>query len=198
MSRHGVARRWFITRLPFALAAAPLAVEAQQTRPRHRIGYLAAFSATAGGIDAFRDRLRESGYIEGVNVIVESRFAEGRYAQLQSLAEELVALKVDVIVAWTTPAAVAGQRATKTIPIVFANVSDPVRNGLVASLARPGGNLTGCTDITADLVQRRLALLKELLPRVTTESSGAQSPATFPSSSRRSSTSSSTCAPRSR
>jgi len=153
--------------LALGIILAPLATDAQQATPTPKIGYLASFSSTGGGIDAFRDALREHGYIDGKNVVVEPRFAEGHYDRLPALAAELVRLKVDVIVAVTTPAAVVAQRTTATIPIVFTFSSDPVRNGLVASLARPGGNLTGLTDITAELVQRRLALLKDLAPRVT-------------------------------
>jgi putative tryptophan/tyrosine transport system substrate-binding protein len=153
--------------LALGIILAPLATDAQQATPTPKIGYLASFSSTGGGVDAFRDALREHGYIDGKNVVVEPRFAEGHYDRLPALAAELVRLKVDVIVAVTTPAAVVAQRTTATIPIVFTFSSDPVRNGLVASLARPGGNLTGLTDITAELVQRRLALLKDLAPRVT-------------------------------
>src|SRR3989454_12563581 len=153
--------------LTVGLTLAPVAVEAQQARAAPKIGYLATFSTSGGGIDAFRDALREHGYLDGKNVVVEPRFADGHYERLPALAAELVRIKVDVIVAVTTPAALVAQRATATIPIVFTFSSDPVRNGLVASLARPGGNLTGLTDISADLTQKRLALLKDLAPRVT-------------------------------
>ena len=157
----------FVVTLALGLLVAPLATEAQQAPAAPRIGYLATFSSSAGGIDAFRDALREHGYIDGRNVVVEPRFADGHYERLPALAAELVRLKVDVMVAVSTPVALAAQRATATIPIVFTFSSDPVRNGFVASLARPGGNLTGLTDITADLIQKRLALLKDLVPRVT-------------------------------
>jgi len=153
--------------LALAFLVAPLSAKAQRVPAPPKIGYLAAFSSSGGGIDAFRDGLREHGYIDGRNVVVEPRFADGHYERLPALAAELVRLKVDVIVAVTTPVALVAQRATATIPIVFTFSSDPVRNGLVASLARPGGNLTGLTDITAELVQKRLALLKDLVPRVT-------------------------------
>ncbi len=153
--------------LALSFILAPLAAAAQQARAAPKIGYLATFSTSGGGIEAFRDALREQGYLDGTNVAVEARFADGHYDRLPALAAELVRLKVDVIVAVTTPAALVAQRATATIPIVFTFSSDPVRNGLVASLARPGGNLTGLTDITAELVQKRLALLKDLAPRVT-------------------------------
>ena len=149
-----------------SILLAPLAA-AQQARSAPKVGYLATFSTSGGGIDAFRDALREHGYLDGKNVVVEPRFADGHYERLPALAAELVRIKVDVIVAVTTPAALVAQRATATIPIVFTFSSDPVRNGLVASLARPGGNLTGLTDISADLTQKRLALLKDLAPRVT-------------------------------
>ena len=134
-----------------------------------KIGFLSpwASSSEAFGLDAFRDALREHGYTDGTNIVIIPRFANEDYHQLPSLATELVKLKVDVIVAVTTPVAQAAQRATTTIPIVFAYVSDAVRTGLVASLARPGGNLTGHSDITTDLVQKRLALLKDVVPGAT-------------------------------
>jgi putative ABC transport system substrate-binding protein len=161
-----VDRRAFITGT-LALLAAPLAVEAQPaTLPK--IGYLSPFSSSGSlvRIEPFLDGLREHGYLDGTNVVVVPRFANQDYQQLPTLAAELVRLRVAVLVALTTPVARVAQRATATIPIVFILVSDPVRTGLVTSLARPGGNLTGQTDITTDLVQKRLALLKEVVPRV--------------------------------
>ena len=162
-----------VTRLAWALLAglalltAPLAAQAQPaTLPK--IGYLSPFSSSGSlvSIESFRGGLRELGYLDGTNVVVVPRFANQDYDQLPALAAELVRLRVAVLVALTTPVARVAQRATTTIPIVFIFVSDPVRTGLVTSLARPGGNLTGQTDITTDLVQKRLALLKAVVPRV--------------------------------
>ena len=155
--------------LGLALLALPIVADAQQGPIIPKVGYLSTWSPSNGlaQVEAFRGGLREHGYIDGTNVLVVSRFAEGRYERLPALAADLVRMKVDVVVAYTTPAALAAQRATATIPIVFTLVSEPVRTGLVASLARPGGNVTGYTDITAELVQKRLALLKELVPRST-------------------------------
>jgi putative ABC transport system substrate-binding protein len=152
-----------------SLLAATLAAEAQPAAKLPRVGYLSPWSAATDPfrVDAFRDALREQGYVDGTNVVVVPRFADEDYQRLPVLAADLVKMNVEVIVALTTPVARVAQRATPTIPIVFTYVSDAVRTGLVASLARPGGNLTGYSDITADLVQKRLGLLKEVLPRVT-------------------------------
>ena len=109
--------------------------------------------------EAFRQGLRDLGYVEGRNVVIEYRDAEGKSERLPALAVELVALKVDVIVAPPTPAALAAKQVTKTIPIVFAAVSDPVSSGLVTSLARPGGNVTGLSDLTPELVGKCLEQL---------------------------------------
>jgi putative ABC transport system substrate-binding protein len=159
-------RRAFIAGT-LGLLAAPLAAEAEATVPK--IGYLSPWSSSNNplSLNAFRDALHEHGYVDGTNVVVVPRFADEDYQRLPALVAELVKLKVDVIVALTTPVARVAQQATATIPIVFTYVSDAVRTGLVASLARPGGNLTGYSDITADLVQKRLALLHEVVPRVT-------------------------------
>jgi putative ABC transport system substrate-binding protein len=117
-------------------------------------------------VEAFREGLRMLGYVEGQNVLIELRFAEGRIEAFPALAEELVRLKVDVIVAPWTPAALAAKEATSSIPIVFVVVSDPVGNGLIASLAHPGGNITGTTDVGVDLAAKRLELLNQLVPRL--------------------------------
>ena len=146
---------------------APLPAEAQPAAVRPKIGVLSPASAVSGlsAINAFRDALQEHGYIDGSNVVLEVRFADG-YQRVPSLLEELLNLRVDVLVAVTTPVALAAKHATSTIPVVFAPVSDPVRSGLVASWARPGGNLTGYSDTAADLVPKRLALLSEVVPRM--------------------------------
>jgi putative tryptophan/tyrosine transport system substrate-binding protein len=129
------------------LLAAPLGAEAQQTGKLWRIGYLDQGS-TAGSrpyVDGLRQGLRDLGWVEGRNIAVEARFAEGKTEQLPTLAAELVRLKVDLIVTSTTPAALAAKQATTAIPIVIGFAADPVGSGIVASLARPGGNITGWT-----------------------------------------------------
>ena len=127
------------------LLAAPLVVEAQQAAKVARIGYLADNPAAQPHLrEAFLQGLRDLGYVEGRNVVIEYRDAEGKRERLPALAAALVALKVDVIVAPNTPAALAAKQATRTLPIVFAFAADPVTTGLVTSLARPGGNVTGC------------------------------------------------------
>jgi putative ABC transport system substrate-binding protein len=157
-------RRFLVTSLAGALAA-PLAADAQQSAAIPRIGYLTPSSQPDGAaaINTFREGLREHGYIDGSNVLIESRFADG-YERVPALLTELLKLKVDVLVVATTPAALAAHRATSTVPIVFAPVSDPVGSGLVASLAKPGGNITGYSDMSADLAQKRLVLLSEVVP----------------------------------
>jgi len=116
--------------------------------------------------EAFRQGLRDLGYVEGRNVVIEYRDAEGKHERLPALAAELVALKVDVIVAPPTPAALAAKQATRTLPIVFFSVSDPVSSGLVTSLGRPGGNVTGLSDLTPELVGKCLEQLKQAVPGV--------------------------------
>jgi ABC-type uncharacterized transport system substrate-binding protein len=152
-----------------ALALAPFRlVEAQQAGKVLRIGVISpAFpSAAAPFIEAFREGLHDLGYIEGKNIVIEYRYAEGKEDRLPALAAELVHLKVDVIVAGGGNASLAAKNATKNIPIVVASASDPVGAGLVASLARPGGNITGSTLINPDLSGKRLELLKEAIPRL--------------------------------
>ncbi len=159
--------------LPFALAviAAPPALRAQPTGKISRIGYLAAGwgSGTANlrPLEAFRQGLRELGWVEGQNLVIEYRYAEGRIDRLPGLAEELVRLKVDVIAASPTPAALAAKNATRTIPIVGMSLTEPVALGLVASLARPGGNVTGVTyGVDTDIFGKQLELLREVIPKV--------------------------------
>jgi putative ABC transport system substrate-binding protein len=150
-----------------AVLAAPLAVEAQQVGTVRRIGYLAI------GSDAFdpqlmeplRQGLRDSGWVEGQNLVVEYRSAEGKAEQLAELAADLVRLNVDVIVALVPGAVVAARSATQTIPIVMVHGPDPVQLGLVGSLAHPGGNITGLTTLSAELSAKQLDLLKALVPR---------------------------------
>ena len=156
-------RRQFIALLGGA-AAWPLAAQAQQAAKVFRIGFL--FYGSSGPspeLDAFQQGLREFGYIEGQNIAVEYRFASGQVERLRDLATELVRLKPDVIVTPATPASLAAKQATGTIPIVFAGVADAVGAGLIANLARPDGNVTGLTSISAELGGKRLELLKRLV-----------------------------------
>jgi putative ABC transport system substrate-binding protein len=159
-------RRELLLFLAGAMTAAP-ALRAQQ-KAMPVIGYLATGSPgpTAPNVVAFRQGLSETGYVEGKNVTIEYRGAEGQYDRLPALAADLVGRKVDVIVATSVPSARAAKTATSTIPIVFAVGTDPVEDGLVASLARPGGNLTGVTFMMTELMQKRLELLSELAPQV--------------------------------
>ena len=154
--------------LPGSLLAAPLVAEAQQAGKVPRIGYLGANppSANVARIEAFRQGLRELGYVEGENIIIEWRSAEGALDHLPALAAELVRLKVDVIVTGGSPTTRAAKDATATIPIVMAQDGDPVGNGFVASLARPGGNITGLSSLFSELSGKRLELLKEIIPRL--------------------------------
>jgi len=143
-------------------------VEAQQPKKTVRLGYLAAVSAAADAprLEAFRQGLRECGYIEGQNLVIEFRHESGGFGRLPELAAELVGHKPDVLVAVTTNAVQAAKQATTTIPIVFMGVTDPVTTGLVDSLAQPGGNITGITNMAAILTSKRLELFKETLPQV--------------------------------
>jgi putative ABC transport system substrate-binding protein len=146
----------------------PGVAEAQPPAARRRIGVLLVLLSPEGKeAQAFRQRLRDAGYVEGRDVVIEWRSASGDYARLPQLAADLVERRVDVIVADTTPAIRAAQRATSTIPIVMAIVADPVGDGLVASLSQPGGNVTGLSIMLAELVAKRLQLLKEAVPSLT-------------------------------
>ena len=153
--------------LALALVSVPLCAEAQQAAKVSRIGFLSPRSPSdAGRLAAFRQGLRELGYVEGRNIAIESRWAEGDYDRLPGLAAELVGLKVDVIVTYAAPAIQAARRATGTIPIVMAGAIDPVASGLVASVARPGGNITGLSLMAPDLIGKQLEILKEVVPTV--------------------------------
>ncbi len=153
-----------------AILAAPLAAEAEAAAKVARIGYLATGSLespeTQVVLDAFRQGLRERGYVEGQNILIEYRAADGKIERFPGLATEVARLKVDLIVAGNTPAARAVQQATTTIPVVAPAMGDPVGDGLAASLARPGGNITGLTFLGPELVPKRLDLLKQAVPKV--------------------------------
>jgi putative tryptophan/tyrosine transport system substrate-binding protein len=155
--------------LVLVLLAPPLVSSAQQASRAPRIGYLDSGSAAAGTatLEAFRQGLRDLGWVEGQNIALEIRFAGGKHDQLPELAADLVRLKVDVIYASTTPAALAAKHATTTIPIVFGSVADPVGSGVVPSLARPGANVTGWTHLGLELRGKYLELLEETLPGAT-------------------------------
>jgi putative ABC transport system substrate-binding protein len=156
-------RREFITLFGVATAAWPLSVRAQQAEKVYKIGSLTAGSP---GPSIVGEAFRELGYVGSKNVTFESRYAEDRLDRLPKLAAELVSLKVDVIITWGTLAPLAAKRATSTIPIVMIAAGDPVGSGLVASLAHPGGNVTGTSLMAPDLGGKRLELLKELLPGI--------------------------------
>jgi ABC-type uncharacterized transport system substrate-binding protein len=159
-------RRAFLGTL--GVLGAPLAAGAQPAAAIRRIGYLSLASAEAEQhrrwFEAFRGGLRQLGYVEGDNLIIEQRYAAGHVDRLQALAAELVRLQVDVLVGAPAGSARAAKRATSTVPIVFMGEPDPVGTGLAASLARPGGNATGLADAHADLVPKRLELLKQCVP----------------------------------
>jgi ABC-type uncharacterized transport system substrate-binding protein len=158
-------RRDFITLIGGAGATWPFAARAQPSGKIVRIGYLGVVSATEGtrGADAFETGLRELGYVLGKSLVIEYRWANGQHEQLDVLATELVRLPVDILLAPTTSAALAARKATGTIPIVFATVNGPVELGLVASLARPGGNVTGLTYyISPEIVGKQLQLLTQI------------------------------------
>jgi putative tryptophan/tyrosine transport system substrate-binding protein len=163
-------RREFITLLGGATLAWPLAARAQQSERVRRIGVLTAFTAqdseSKARISAFRQGLQESGWTDGHNVRIDIRWAAGEADRYRGYAAELVALTPDVILANGGPALRPLQQATRTVPIVFVNVADPVAAGFVASLARPGGNITGFTQSEYTLSSKRMELLKEIVPRV--------------------------------
>ena len=158
-------RRQFITMLGVA-AAWPVVARAQQSGKLPIIGYMGQGTpaAEAKRVTAFVERLRELGWIEGRTVVIEFRWTEGRSDLAAEIAAEFVRRKVDIIVTSGTPLILAAKQATATIPIVFSVAGDPVGSGLVASLARPGGNVTGLSVLSTDLAGKRLDLLRELVP----------------------------------
>jgi putative tryptophan/tyrosine transport system substrate-binding protein len=161
-------RRTFLGTVAGGLLAAPLAVDAQPAAKVYRIGMLERTSQAinAANLDAFRRGLRDAGYVEGKNLVIEYRSAEGRDDRFPDLATELVRLKVDLIVTRGTPAALAAKNATQAIPVIITGLADPVGQGVVASLARPGGNITGVSAIVTEIYSKRVELLRELAPRV--------------------------------
>mgnify|MGYP003575379117 CR=1 FL=1 len=162
-------RKWLgLSLFALVLVGAGPGAKSQQPAKIPRIGFLisARPSTASRRIQAFHERFRELGYVEGKNIIIEYRYAEGKIEVLPDLADELVRLKVDIIVTDTSRAIQAAQNATKTIPVVFTTANDPVGDGQVASLARPGGNITGLSLLTLDLNGKRLELLKEVLPNI--------------------------------
>ena len=161
-------RRAFMAVIAGSLLAAPLAAEAQQAAKVPRIGYLGLNLATSPHLaEAFRQGLRDLGYVEGGNVKIEYRDADGKYERLPALAAELVSLKVDLIVTGAFQATLAAKNATKTIPIIMVAVADPVRIGLIASLVRPGGNITGLALFAGtEIFGKHLELLKEAVPNL--------------------------------
>src|SRR5215471_3070701 len=164
LSRH-TRRRQFITLLGGAAVAWPLSTNAQQAESKYTVGILVAGNNVAE-LTTVVAALRELGWVEGKNVVFEPRFAENRLERLPELATDLVRLKVDVIAAAGTLAPLAAKQATSTIPIVMTAAGDPLGSGLVASLARPGGNVTGMSLMAPDLGGKRLELLKEVVPRL--------------------------------
>ena len=154
--------------IAFVLVVAGAVAQAQQPTKVPRIGYLtpASLSANAARVEAFRQGLHELGYVEGKNIVIEHRYAEEKQDRLPALAAELVRLKVDVIVTGGTRSTHAAKEATKTIPIVMAQDTDPIGNGFIASLARPGGNITGLSNLVTELSGKRLELLKEIVPKL--------------------------------
>jgi putative ABC transport system substrate-binding protein len=150
-------RREFITLLGGATVAWPLAARAQQPAKVARIGFLGNSTAEleANLVGPFRDGLRVLGYEEGRNIVIEYRWAEGKYERFPALMAELIALKVDVIVTAGTPASLAVKKATTSIPLVMVAVGDPVATGLVASIGRPGGNITGLTSMSSEMEGKR-------------------------------------------
>ena len=160
-------RRAFLT-ASIAATASPFVAGAQPPTKTWRIGYLGPVSPSAGAplLESFRQGLRELGYAEGQNISIDYRWAEGRPDRFPALAVELTQLKVDVIVTYNNAGVAALQRATRTIPIVFASVGDPIGSGYAASLARPGGNITGLTGLTEEVSRKWIELLREAVPTV--------------------------------
>ncbi len=163
----GSMNNWIVVSLvAILIVASGHSIAAQQPEKARRIGSLSLAAQPSALDEVVRQGLHELGWIEGQNIRIEYRWAGGKGDRLPALAEELVRLNVDLIIAWTTPAVQAAKNATRTIPIVMAAAADPVSTGLVAGLARPGGNITGVSSMAPGLAGKRLELLKELVPRL--------------------------------
>jgi len=164
-----VDRRTFLAGTGAALFSAPFAAKAQPLGKVYRVGVLEVVSITSNSINlaAFRKGLKELGYLDGQNFVIEYRSADGRPDRFPNLADELVRLKVDVILTRGTPAALAAKRATATIPIVMASSGDPLASGLVASLAHPGGNVTGLSALATEIEGKQLELIRGIVPKIT-------------------------------
>jgi len=163
-----IKRRKFFTLFGGAVLAWPLAVRAQPMAKVWHVGMLETTAATlnATNLDAFKQALRQLGYIEGQNLIVEYRSGDGHIERFPQLAAELVRLNVDIIITRGTPAALAAKKATATIPIVMAAIGEPVETGMVASLARPGGNVTGLSAFVTELTAKRIEIMREVIPQL--------------------------------
>src|SRR5262249_47574750 len=162
-------RRAFITLLGGGAATWPLAARAQQqtkTAAPARVGLLTVSPPTPAMLNAFREGMREHGYVEGQNLSIDVRWPRGSTEEISALAINLANANLDVIVAWAPPSVLALQRATSTVPIVMVSVGDPLGSGFVASLARPGANITGLSNVTADLSGKLLELFSELIPNL--------------------------------
>src|SRR5438309_998995 len=161
-------RKFIICLLTTALLSIAQFVQPQQPVKIPRIGYLSgtSYSVNSARIEAFRQGLRDLGYVDGKNIVIEWRYAEGKLDRLPALAAELVRLKVEVIVASAPPPTRSAKQATATIPIVMSYDDDPVGNGFVASLARPGGNITGLATLAPELSGKQLELLREIIPKL--------------------------------
>src|SRR5262245_50518411 len=162
----GMRRREFITLIGGAGASWPLAARAQQADRARRLGFLGAATSSVGGpwLSALVQRLAELGWVEGRNLQIDVRWAEGRNDRATEIAAEFARADLDLIVTWATGPALAAKRATSKVPIIFALATDPVGSGLVASLARPAGNATGLSAFNLDLVGKRVELLREIVP----------------------------------
>ena len=160
-------RRTFLGTL--GLLAAPLATEAQQTRLRYRVGHLSGSgkAAIAGWVRAFREGMTAQGYAEGKSWSFDERYAEGRFERLKPLAQELLALAPDVLLVSTTPAVLVSKQATREVPIVMVLVANPLGSGIVTNLRQPEANVTGVTNIVAELAGKRVGILREMLPTAT-------------------------------
>jgi putative ABC transport system substrate-binding protein len=160
---------WLLILLAFGIVVVPVSAGAQSQEKIPRIGVLTGGALTPGGTRrdaAFRQALRDLGYVEEQNITLEYRYAEGQFARLPALAVELVRLNIDVLVASGSEGVAAAKLATQTIPIVMRNVGDPVQRGFVESLARPGGNITGVSNMSDDVIGKQLELLKEVVPHL--------------------------------